>query len=263
MSFFLEDALFLNLVFDIILLLFACRVFGKSFNINFLIASVVGAIGLLAVKLIILPPYWIIIFKATIGGFMAYVCENRDARKFLLFYMLFLAFALCFEGGVNLLSKVLDYRLSLLAFVLGVMIVAYILNILINSFTTRKRINNFVYDIKIVVDGAEFEARGFLDSGNMLKKNGKAIVILSKKLFLEIFPDIKHYDIYLNTLALHIPRGDYIKYNTIGGAHKIFVFSPDAFFVAGEERRNILLGVSQNELKIDENCEALLNLAVI
>lgn len=97
--------------------------------------------------------------------------------------------------------------------------------------------------LRILYEGGEFQGVGYLDSGNKLVSpiSGKTIILVEKE-----------YIVYHKLKLVPVP------YTALNYKGLLYCFKPDALFVDGVKKKDVLVGLSEVKFNI-EGCNALLN----
>ncbi len=111
----------------------------------------------------------------------------------------------------------------------------------------KKKLDNFVYKLKIKDGKNLIEEEGYLDSGNVLYDTitNKPIVLINFDVFSKLYKDISCLAILTKKInSSSIKNGHYIKINSIGRGTSMLVFTVDELKVEEKCYKNASLGLS-------------------
>ena len=275
MTIWIETAIIDNMVINTLLLWFVFKTIKQhppKFKI--LLSAAIGTAFALVMPLLTFTGVLALVVRLFIGGFMVFVVQSKSFSRFLLFYIIFLAYTFAFGGAVFGVLFMLNDTVGGLEFFtynssvpMGVLVgaviaFAFLMRLLVKFLNVRHSISNHLRDVVIHHRGERYKITSYLDTGNRLKdpESGAPVVIISLSLFLKMFPDIPPDRILLNKLESEIESGKYINFGTVAGNSKMFTFAPTMLEVLQQGNyNNVRLGVSMKGFRDAVKYDALLN----
>jgi len=238
-------------------------------------SAIVGTAFALIMPLLTFNGFAALGVRLFIGAFMVYIVQSKSLARFVLFYLIFLAYTFALGGMIFGILFMLNDTVSGLQFfahyssipvgllIGGVICFALLMRLLVKYLNVRHSISNHLRDVVIHHQNERYKIISYLDTGNRLTDplSGEPVVIISLSLFLKMFPDISPDRILLNRLNESCaPDGRYIPFSTVSGKSKMFTFSPEKFeMTGGKTYENVRLGVSMRGFKDAVKYDALLN----
>ncbi len=252
MEVYIELAIIDNFIINgiiIMLTLFALRIPIKWYKV--LLSTALGTAFAIVVPLFYLSTPILMCLKLMVGLAMILVASPKmQLRELILMYVIFITFTFVMGGFCFFIIYLFGGDASKLpvptsVFIFGMFVYVFFLIKGIKAFYYKRRLHNNIYDISISYQGRTVKSRAYLDSGNTLTDNGKSVVIISPKLFNKLSP------IPLNEVIMYrkhkdFSEGHFVRYSTISGNSKLFVFSADEFKLIGKQTvaSDCLIGVS-------------------
>ena len=123
---------------------------------------------------------------------------------------------------------------------------------LVKKFNRKKSIENFCFDVLIVIGERSCACKGFLDSGNLFfdPVTEKPVTLVNLKVFEKLFADIKICDILMRSEKLKTLKfAHFVSFNTLGKGDKILVFQVDKMVVEKRVFEKSLLGLSLKDFE--------------
>jgi len=276
MTIYIENAIIDNMVINSLLLYFVFRTIKQKPNKwLIMLSALVGTGFALVMPLLTFSGILAVLVRLFIGALMVYIVQHKSLKRFVLFYLIFLAYTFAFGGAVfGVLYMINDTQSGLQYFtynssvsvglVIGVVAgMALLMRLLIKFLNVRHSISSNLRDIVIHHRGEQYKILSYLDTGNRLRdpESDAPVVVISLSLFLKMFPDISADRILLNKLSEEgIEEGRYINFSTVAGKSKMFTFAPNKLeIVKGKTHEKVRLGVSMKGFKDAVRYDALLN----
>ncbi|MCL2846421.1 MAG: sigma-E processing peptidase SpoIIGA [Firmicutes bacterium] len=267
MEIWIEQAIIDNMVVNAMLLYFVFRTVKQRVpRLRVFFASLVGTGFALALPLLTFTSIAALGVRLFVGALMTFIVQNRGVKRWLLFYLIFLAYTFAFGGAVIGVMTMTGHTFETLTpgMIIGVVVVfALVMRVLVKFLNVRHSISNHLRDIVIHHRGHRYKITSYLDTGNRLRDptSGAPVVIISLSLFLKMFPDIAPDKILLNRLTDEgIEDGRYIDLTTVAGETRMFTFQPTALeILRGKTHDSVRLGVSMRGFRDAVKYDALLN----
>jgi len=284
MTIYLEHAIIDNMVINGLLLYLVFKTMKQRVpRWKVFLSALVGTGFALVLPLLSWSGVAAIVIRIFVGLLMVFIVQHKSVRRYILFFLLFIAYTFAFGGAVfGILFMTNNTHGSLLYFssntavpmgflVGGVFIFFLLMKLLVKFLNARHSASQHLRDIIIHYKGERYKVASYLDTGNRLTdpQTKAPVVIISLSLFLRIFPDISADRIVLNKLDKEVEDGRYIPFSTVGKDGKMFTFSPTALeILEGNKNKikrheNIRLGVSMKGFKDAVQYDALLNANLI
>jgi len=279
MTIYIENAIIDNMVINSLLLYFVFKTIKQKPNKWLILASALVGTGFaLVMPLLTFQGVLAIFVRLFIGALMVFIVQNKSVKRFVLFYLIFLAYTFAFGGAVfGILFMLTDtagglqffmYNSSVsVGLLIGVVVgMALLMKLLIKFLNVRHSISGNLRDVVIHHRGEKYKILSYMDTGNRLQdpESGAPVVVISLSLFLKMFPDISADRILLNKLSEEgIEDGRYINFSTVAGKSKMFTFAPNKLeVIKGKTHEKVRLGVSMKGFKDAVRYDALLNAAL-
>ena len=245
-----------------------------------ILASVVGTGFAFVMPLLTWTGVAAFFVRLFIGAGLVFIVQSKSFVRWLLCYLLFLAYTFAFGGAVFGLLFMLGntqegltfftYNSSIAVGLLvgAVALFALLMRLLVRYLNARHSVSQHLHDVIIHHRGEKYKITSFLDTGNRLTDpvSRAPVVVISLGLFLKMFPEISADRIVLNKLTEEgIEDGRYIPFTTVDSKpSKMFTFSPSKLeIVKGKSHDNVRLGLSMRGFKDAVKYDALLNAQMI
>ena len=267
---YIEDCLIENFVVTFLVLECVCTCFSLKVKLsNKLTSSITGALIAVFYPLIKLNTFCLIAVKLLAGAIIVICAFSYSA--FWAKYFCFMFFTALY-AGLNLMLYyfiygTLDVQDNFPTYILLILLLLiYYMTLSILKLAKKKlAISNFVYGVKIVNDGKEWFAKGFLDSGNtLLDQDSTPIFIINLKLFNKLYSSITLSDLLTKNFK-DLKNPHYVKSKFASGGAKILVFEVDRLQILEnnairQEIANAKIGISYSKFAKNFDCDILLNI---
>ncbi|MCL2755899.1 MAG: sigma-E processing peptidase SpoIIGA [Firmicutes bacterium] len=280
MTIYIENAIIDNMVINSLLLYFVFKTIKQTPpRWRILASALIGTGFALIMPLLTFDGVLAVAVRLFIGALMVFIVQHRSVKRYVLFYLIFLAYTFAFGGAVyGILFMMMDTHSGLQYFtynssvsiglVIGVVVAfALLMRLFIKFLNVRHSISNHLRDVVIHHRGEQFKILSYMDTGNRLTdpESGAPVVVISLSLFLKMFPDISPDRILLNKLEKEgIEEGKYINFSTVAGKSKMFTFKPSKLeIIKGKTCDKVRLGVSMKGFKDVVKYDALLNASLV
>lgn len=236
MEIYIEYAFLENFLFDGVLLVLALDASRTEIRRKrVLIASVLGGVFALAFPLLVLPPICIWILKVSVGALLCLTAHppirtKKDRGRYAMTLAFFYAFTFGFGGALLSLSSDRYERVPTVVVMLGFAALVCGSCFLIRILHKKRRIYPFLRDCILYCGEKRIREQGFVDSGNLARKNGLPVCFVSPDLFYDLF----------ETYSLHTDSGqvcDEIQIQTLGGVKKLPTIQGEIEILHGGKRR--------------------------
>ncbi|HAJ77628.1 MAG TPA: hypothetical protein DCO89_00975 [Clostridiales bacterium] len=219
-----------------------------------------------------LMPYIInLLLKPLLSLLMILICfKYKNFKTFCLelltfyfctFLMIGTCLGICEMLGIKyLINNGLDYEYNFpIGFILLICTITFVCskNIIANLFSKHKY-DKFLYDLILVNGNKKIKVLAFLDTGNKLQIDGKAISILGYKTFYKLYPNLKITDILLHK-EMPLKNSKYIYINGIGKSEKVLIFEIDKIIFKEKQIENPVLGLSLNRFEKNTNSDLIIS----
>lgn len=242
----IEYVLIENFLINLIVLK-TVALFLKEKGRLLLLSAALGAVVTLLCPILNLTTFGSFLLQA--GCAVFYVCISfkfSGFKKFAYLYLSYFAAAFLY-GGACYFFEGLFNQASLIIVLLVVVAVYICVNFLFKRRQKKKSLENFCFDIKIVVGGQEFDFKAFLDSGNFLSDpiTGKPVCLINFKAFSTLFKEIELEDVLRkNDKLKKLKFAHFINFNTLNSSDKILVFQADTLKIGQKSFDRPTLGLS-------------------
>ena len=273
METYIEYAIIDNLVIDFLILSLVVKT--NKLHVKKIIVFLIAVLGtIIAIISPFLSGISQIIVKIACGILMPLLLQKYKTKKqtitvILTFWIVSFIFggaciAFCLLFNIEYITNngaIMVYNYPIGLATLLCVLLYYLLKNIIKTFFKNKTLEKFIYQIIIVEKSKEYQAKAYLDSGNMLidKESNKPITIINYELFSQIFPNIKLTDILLKRFEnLSLKKIKEIEINSLTKSSKILTFEIDNIRIkqTNIEYSNARLGLSLKDFKlgVDVNC---------
>lgn len=275
MTLYIEYVIIDNFVVDYMLIgLMGVCTKQKLKVFNKILSCAIGTISALFLPYIIRLKYLTIIYKLlTLFIMILALKKYKNIKNYFFNIGLMLLFTFAFGGTVlcalNLfqikytLSGVLLYSFE---FPMGLLILLFLLGFwllkkIIIALNHQLKLNNYIYNIKLIDNDVSIDAIGYFDSGNLIQHNGQAVSIISSELFFKLYKNYS-FDKFLfrNIDESILKDASYIEINSIAKGGKYLTFKIDKMIVGSNEFNNTYLAVSVRNFK---NFDCVINSQLI
>lgn len=260
MTVYVEYVLINNFIIDYVLLYLSQLLAKKSIKKAYiLVASLIGAIISLAYPLVERFFVLSLFLKICVGMLMVAISAKfNGCREYFSILALFYLLAFSIGGAIYGICIALKVQtnselFSAIVFI-PVLLFGFGIKGIICGVKNKQELKNFYFMAEIFSKTTSVKAMAFLDSGNQLKKDGKPVVIISKKLAKKLLLD------YETIKSVKI-----IEYSTIMGTSTMPTFKASKIKIYnGQEEHiieNIIVGV--NSAKSQVGYEIILPLDIL
>lgn len=238
----LIENFFINLI-----VLKTVELFLKEKGKLLFLSAGIGAIVTLLCPLLRLTTFGSFLLQA--GFAIFYVCISFKfcgLKKFASLYLTYFVSAFLYGGACFFFEGLFDQR-SLIVVLAVIVFVFLAVRTLLRRRQRKKDVENFCFDITIVVGNRAHDFKAFLDSGNFLSDpiTGKPVCLINLKAFSMLFETIELSDIlHKNGKVKGLKFAHYITFNTLGSNDKILVFQVDSMRVGERNFERPTLGLS-------------------
>ena len=271
MTIYVEYIIIDNLVINTFILILTKIILHKSTTkIRIFLSALLGTITALISPL--LPDSINNIIRIPLGVCMVMLAfKTENIKQLAITFSVFLICTFVFGGacygimqflGIKaVLSNGINYTYSFpIGAVLLVCAVIFIAtkNIALYLYQKRKH-DKFCYEITLFDGSKKVVATAFLDTGNKLAYDGKAISIINFKTFNQLFPKISIADILLKK-ALHLKKEKYVQIQSIdGNRNSVLTFEIDKLCIEKTIVANAKLGLCLTEFNKKLNSDVIIS----
>lgn len=209
-------------------------------------------------------------------GIVIVAVSNKflTAKNFYINCVIFILLTFTLGGIVLGMSYIFGINIST-EFSIAIMLLPVYLLIktiieVVNYLFSRKRINNFSFDCKLVFNNKEINCKGFLDTGNSLYYNKKPVIVIDKNYFIKefdekiLFSSFITFEYWTSAGLTKMPLFK-LKSITIKSENKEYIFN-DFYMGVGNVPDKILLlhpnlmeeSYEQNSIKTEEDNRKIL-----
>ncbi len=196
MTVYIEYAFLENFLFDGILLFLSLKWAKLPVNKKKIIFSAaLGGVFAILFPLLSLGKISKTLLKILLGALLSLLVNppiktKKDRGRYALSFLYLLLLTFFFGGALTaFLQEAFSQKAPISLIALGFLVLTAFTLICIEKFHKKRAVNGFLYDCILFYKGKEKKARGFLDSGNMARKNCLPVCFLSPELFFELFGD--------------------------------------------------------------------------
>lgn len=277
---YIEQILIDNFIINFFILLSLSYIFKvnvKKINISF--SSLLGSIIAIISPLLNINFYINFIIKILLSlSMVALLRKYKKLSEFFLYYISFILITFLFGGACLFLLMTFDknfnvnnynsYSLPLGAIVVIIFFIMIVIKNIFKNIYKRKKLNNYVYKIKLFNNNKSDEVLAYLDSGNFLKDfvTNKPITIVDFNCLKHILVDINITDILLNRtdkLNKYFKNVHMQSISSINKGSKILILEIERLEIYANETPNIILnaciGLTIKSFINDLGYSALLN----
>lgn len=218
----------------------------------FVLTACLGGVLAVVMPLLYLSPIGYVLMG--VGVAILSVCLSfkfSNLKKFLQLFLSFFVTLFLYGGACYFFENA--FGISSLLIVLAVVCVVFATVLfLVKKFNRKKSIENFCFDVQIVIGERSCACKGFLDSGNLFfdPVTEKPVTLVNLKVFEKLFVDIKICDILMRSEKLKTLKfAHFVSFNTLGKGDKILVFQVDKMVVEKRVFEKALLGLSLKDFE--------------
>lgn len=194
MVIYVEYVFLQNFVLDGVLLYLSMRAAKAQISFKrLLFAAAVGGVFALVFPLFALPRFVNLILKLLFALPLCALCmkgikTKKDRGMYAITVLFLYVFSFCFAGALFALTNAYAFTANVSLFTLCFSGIFSIGCIEFIKYRQKKRqIERFLYDCTLFSSNTSVRAQGFLDSGNLAKKNGIPVCFLSPELIFTLF----------------------------------------------------------------------------
>ena len=161
------------------------------------------------------------------------------------------------------ISGVLLYNFELPISVFGVIICigGWLLKKIIIKLSNQIKLNNLTCKVTIIDDGVEVSGIGFVDSGNMISRNGQVVNVISSDMFFKLHKDYSINKLLFRTIDQNkLKDASYIEIKSLERACKYLTFKVDKIIIDDKVFDNSIVAVA---LKNFDNFDCIINSKLI
>lgn len=275
MTLYIEYVMIDNLVIDYLLLsLIEVSIKSKFGFKRKIFATLIGVISAIFLPYIYKLRVLVIIYKILTSCLMVLILQKYCKFKKYFFNLGLLYLYTFMFGGVLIavlnmfqieytISGVLLYNFELPISVFGVIIClgGWLLKKIIIKLSNQIKLNNLTCKVTIIDDGVEVSGIGFVDSGNMISRNGQVVNVISSDMFFKL-----HKDYSINKLLFRLidkeklKDASYIEIKSLERACKYLAFKVDKLIIDDNTFDNSIVAVA---LKNFDNFDCIINSKLI
>jgi len=259
MVLYIEYVIIDNLIIDYILLSLLSVTFKDDFKKrSMLVSSLIGTISAIFLPYLTKYNLLLTLYKILTAMIMILVLKKyKTYRKYFLYLIVFILYTFLFGGiGIGILNTFnIDYTINgLLLYSCEFPVSLFIVIFWLGSWLLKKvviclnqqlKFNKYLYKIQLSDKGNIIEGVGFYDSGNTIKRDGRAVSIISIDMFLKLH---KEYSIekliFRNIDSSILTNPGYIDVKSIATSTKYFAFTIDKMIINNCEHENVDVAVA-------------------
>lgn len=277
---YIEQVLIDNFIINFLILLCLGFVFRvKLKKVNLIISSLLGSVISLLMPIFSLNNIISFIIKILLSlSMISLIKRYKTLSEFLLYYLTFILLTFLFGGACLFLLLSFDknfnvnnynsYSLPLGVIVLIIFFISLLIKNIFKNIYKRKKLNSFIYKIKLFNNNKCDEILGYLDSGNFLNDNltKKPITIVDFNSLKNLLVDINITDILFNRtdkLNKYFKNVHLQTVSSINKGSKILIIEIEKLEIYSENKMNIInnacIGLTIKSFINDLGYSALLN----
>ena len=259
MSVFVEFVFLDNFIIDWMLVWLSRKALKLSVKKRWVsLSSLIGSVGAIVYPFLKVGVLVGLILKIPLGLAIVFASGKfRSVREFLRCFCLFLSFTFLSGGAVTAIFWGLGLSFDPVSYANGELVPLFIIlavvvmtclgvSRLIKALYKKRATAKFAVKCKVVINGNEFDAEGYFDSGNNLvyKRTNSPIVLFSNSFGKK-----------LKTLgALDTAFFDMVAVNTVAGKSYIPIYKTQSFLIYNDGEPNILYNVMLGAASVDLFC---------
>lgn len=193
MEIYIEYAFLENFLFDSVLLVLALHASQASIRWKrVLLAGGFGGGFALLFPFLVLPYVWSQILKLSVGACLCLLAypplkNKKDRGRYATTLAFFYTFSFGFGGALLAFSSGTYERVPAYVVMIGFAALASGACFLIRKLREKGKIDRFLRECALYNGKNKVRAKGFIDSGNLARKNGLPVCFLSLDLFYDLF----------------------------------------------------------------------------
>lgn len=215
------------------------------------LSAFLGMLLAVLLPLLTLNTVSLFIIKLCLGNIMCLVMNKKlTIREYFLYYLMFLTFTFVLGGFcffINFLvgGTMEHFPIPTSIIVLFMFLYIFFLIKAIIAFYSKKKMQGFIYNVKIIEGDKKLTLKAYLDSGNTLVDEQKPVIIINPRVFDKLYKTKFHEVLFFKKFE-GLKNPHFMEYNTISGKGKILVFDVDNFEIPDKHfsTKDISLGVS-------------------
>ena len=273
MEVYIENVILDNLIINFMILYITISLLKIDIKFRkLLMISIFATVYAIIIPLINISFLLNFLIKLCVGANIVFLIKKyKQFYEFIITYLVFISstflmgglcyFIINLTGSFDTTGTILVYvsKIPMGAILLFICLYTYIVLSLIKMFNKQKKLNNYIYNLTLVLQDSKIKCKGFLDSGNTLVDdiNGYPIIIVNRKIIEKLIQN-------LNFEALKNFKTRSMK--IIGALNKeseVKIFTIDKLLIEKDgidiEIKNFYIAVTDNKFESEAPYEALLN----
>lgn len=196
MVIYIEYAFLENFLFDCVLLYLALKAVKEPIKLkNLCLSACIGGVFAVVFPLLELPKLLAYLCKFSVGFLMCLLITpslktKNDRGRYAFTCVCFFSFSFFFGGVIlALLQEFFPKKTPSLLVMACFACLSFVVIVCIEKFYAKRAVNRFLYDCQLTYKDVKVQLKGFLDSGNLAKKNGLPVCFISPEYFYELFSE--------------------------------------------------------------------------
>ena len=275
MTLYIEYVLIDNLVIDYLLLSLIEVSIKSKFGLKRKIcATLIGVISAIFLPFIYKLKILVIIYKILTSCLMVLVLQKYTKFKKYFFNLGLLYLYTFLFGGVLIavlnifqieytISGVMlyNFELPVSVFLVIMCLGGWLLKKIIIKLSSQIKLNNLTCKVTIIDNGIEASGIGFVDSGNMISRNGQVVNVISSDMFFRLHKDYSINKLLFRTIDQNkLKDASYIEIKSLERACKYLTFKVDKIIIDDKVFDNSIVAVA---LKNFDNFDCIINSKLI
>lgn len=228
-----------------------------------ILSSLIGAVFAIFLPYLVKYKVLAIVYKVMCAMLMILALRSHKTfRSYmwdvcLLFFFTFL-FGGVFVGVLGIMGVeystnsllLYNFDIPLGVFLLIFYIGFWLLKKVIEALNTQVKYNNFTHQITLIDNNKEVSGIGYMDSGNVLTRDGEAVSIISSELFFKLYENYSSYKFLFRNIDHSILKNaSYMSIKSLSRAEKYLSFRIDKLVIDQKEYKNACVAVSLGNFK--------------
>lgn len=247
MKIYIDVVLFVNFIFDLILLMSVNFILRRNKKIyRLILGALFGSLTMLGL-FIKMSTVWLLLFKFLVSLIMLFITFGyQDFKYFRKNIIYFYLVSMLLGGGIYFLKGQFSYSNNGLVAKEKSLQVSYVVIIVISliiyckymlSFKDLKNNYSNYYKCFIYIRSKVIEVNAFLDTGNKLNDpySNKSIILITKDKLKDV----------------RIRSPIYVPYNSLNNEGLLTCIKADKIVINGKENKEFLIGISNNNFFMD------------
>jgi len=265
MEIYIEEFLIQNILINLCLLkLIEITTKCKTSFFKLFLASIVGSCFSVAVVYFLNKLLIVNILKFMCALIMLSIAYKQGKKQLIFNLILLFIYTYAFGGAVSSLISttyvtnfgiITNTKVNLNIICLIILIITYLFQFIAKNIKFKLKTNNLIYKLKLFKNNRNISVNAYLDTGNFLNINGKAVIIVDLDSYLKLTKS--------NLIDFYLTKTEQIKTGTVTGNSNLKVFLLDKVEIEINNKTQILtnqyIAVNTNPSFKNANYQALLS----